>query len=422
MGVSIRSIKIGSFFLVAAIAVASSLGGCNSTADCAPSDPFCSPELFALYAELLPTTTTPGPTTITKYKSKYLFLRGGDNLLSLSLDPATGSITADNGIILGAANMAGVVTHPSGTHAIVYHSGSADPTYHNMAYDYSIGTSGALTPLGGGILTQGGAVSADFFSPEDDFNTGVLYLDDGSSGTFGLTLFDWTPGSLAYHSGGVIGTTAIDTRGTFTKDGLTLYLSRNTNVAVETYHRQSTTDSFSLAGTTTDFANGGESLIVSSQGTDLYFSDESDNSLEHFRIETVGTLPVHTASYGPYGLGNLCGNALVITPDDNYIYTMSTASKELYGLKRDQTTGSLTSISGLPLGTINGVDDLEIDPEGKFLYLLGDDAAGNAQIQIFNVNSDGTLSTRTDSPYNLSNYASGRIELVTESYTETSSD
>lgn len=407
------------FFALAALVASIAVSGCDESGSCAPSDPFCNPEMFAVYTNLLPTTTTL-PAETTKYKAKFIYLHDGTNIYSYSVDSSTGAIVANNGIALGTVNMNGIVSHPGGTHAVVYHHFySTDPNISKHAIEYSIGTGGALTAAGGSVATDGPS-SAEFWSATGSKDSGILYLDDGNATTYGVPMYDWTPGSLTARAESPLGPSVADTTGEFNTAGTAFFALDMASDNLHVYRRASTNDPFSESSVVSLTFPDSSDPSLSPEETDVYFST-SEHYLYHFHMDTPQSNPVQVSVLGPLGSGNNIANDPRITPDGKYLYVPISASDQIYGYTREVSSGSLSPLPGMPLGTINGVRSVKMDPGGKFMYLLGDNSTGSYAIQIYTIGSDGSITEQSGSPYILSHSIMGDMDLVTEPFTTTES-
>jgi 6-phosphogluconolactonase len=96
-------------------------------------------------------------------------------------------------------------------------------------------------------------------------------------------------------------------------------------------------------------------------------------------------------------------DAMVVV-SEKYLY-LSSNVPDLYAFSINATSGALTAISGSPYAVMG--DSLVADPNGKFLF-----AAETAGIHVFTINSNGSLTEITGSPF--SNSGMLATQLVTD--------
>ncbi len=166
------------------------------------------------------------------------------------------------------------------------------------------------------------------------------------------------------------------------------------------------------------------SLAFDATGTHLYVSNQQDNSISAFTLDTAtGELSELLAS--PYGIAH--GNhpaqiATAVTTSGNFLYVSETGSSSVEVFAIDPGTGALTEgLTGSPFGTDQHPFALVINPAGTILYTVALPSGTSTRlISAFTVNADGTLTGNVNNPQPIpaKNYIafdpSGKFLLVTE--------
>lgn len=266
-------------------------------------------------------------------------------------------------------------------------------------YAYTIDqTSGALTPVSGSPYADGTAPAAVSLAPNGKF---AFSASDSGTKIHAFTI-DQTSGALTEVSGSPF---------------------------------------------STGFVTGSSfpDIAVDSQSAHLYLASSGDAKVAGFAIDaTSGALTALAGS--PYAAGTNAGGIPAFSPDGKYLYVVNQNSSggSVSGYAIDQTSGVLTALAGSPFAagstpywitfTSNGqfayvsnfggsnisvysvsagvltamptpvpVDgnpqDLTIDPAGTHLFVPVSSGSSNGAVDVFTINSDGTLTKVTGSPY-----------------------
>jgi 6-phosphogluconolactonase len=168
-----------------------------------------------------------------------------------------------------------------------------------------------------------------------------------------------------------------------------------------------------LAGSAAGTVSSGNitevSVLCASAGRFAYITDEQGSQIFGFTIDaSSGALTPMTTS--PFAAPTFPGSA-VPDPSSRFLYATSSVSIDgpgaILAYSINQSTGALTAIQGyqFPLTTAGGlvsVEQLTIDPSGKFLFAgIQDPGIGpNLAVAIFTINhTDGTLTPVSGSPF-----------------------
>ena len=266
-------------------------------------------------------------------------------------------------------------------------------------YAYTINqTSGALTPVSGSPYADGTAPAAVSLAPNGKF---AFSASDSGTKVHAFTI-DQTSGALTEVSGSPFST------------------------------------GFTIGSSFPDIA-------VDSQSAHLYLASAGDAKVAGFAINaTTGALA--TLAGSPYAAGTNAGGIPAFSPDGKYLYVVDQNSSggSVSGYSIDPTSGVLTALAGSPFAagstpywiafTPNGqfayvsnfsgnnisvytvsagvltamptpvpVDggpqDLTIDSAGTHLFVPVSSGSSNGGVDVFTINSDGTLTKVTGSPY-----------------------
>jgi 6-phosphogluconolactonase (cycloisomerase 2 family) len=115
---------------------------------------------------------------------------------------------------------------------------------------------------------------------------------------------------------------------------------------------------------------------------------------------TTGGLTALSGS--PFG-GNISPFYAASDPAGRFLYAVDPNSQNIYGFAINSATGALTPVPGSPFITNAALPEQPlVDPTGKFLYVsnldsCGDDCTG--AVSAFKINTDGSLTEITGSPY-----------------------
>lgn len=100
---------------------------------------------------------------------------------------------------------------------------------------------------------------------------------------------------------------------------------------------------------------------------------------------------------GSVGLASTSADALVMTPNDQYVYVaLGTGGVET--LSFNSSTGALAAVNSVlaPKQNLDADLAVAVSPDGKYLYVT---ETGINAVRVFSIASDGTLSEISGSPY-----------------------
>jgi formylglycine-generating enzyme required for sulfatase activity len=134
-------------------------------------------------------------------------------------------------------------------------------------------------------------------------------------------------------------------------------------------------------------------LAVSPVADRLYVAASGSSSVAGFDIGVDGDLTALTGS--PF-TGLLAGGKLAFHPSGDLLYVSSADNGLVYGFEVNPSTGALSALSGSPYAHGAGlVEDMEVDPAGGALLILGD---GGLQVHQISLTTGG-LTGPLDSVY-----------------------
>lgn len=115
----------------------------------------------------------------------------------------------------------------------------------------------------------------------------------------------------------------------------------------------------------------------SAGGVSAYLINRNDGSL------TQATGSPFTAGTAPFAIG--------VDPDGRFVYVGNNGSSNVSGFSITTATAALTPVPNASFATTANPLRLRVDPAGRFVYV----ATGGTGTDIFPINSDGSLGTRT---------------------------
>jgi 6-phosphogluconolactonase len=119
--------------------------------------------------------------------------------------------------------------------------------------------------------------------------------------------------------------------------------------------------------------------------------------LAGYSVSSTGALATLSGSPNQFATAEI--NSLAVTPGNTFLYA-GVAGIGVYGLSINGTTGVATLINSSALAQDVAPAALTVDPSGKFLLVAGL-ANGAAAVGEYAINSDGTLSVVTGSPFSI---------------------
>jgi len=326
-------------------------------------------------------STSPPPTT----KAEFLYATGQNQILSFTVDPLTGALSAPTATP-GPDTQNGITTtiaaDPAAKFLFVL-----DTT--NFAVDvFSINaTTGVLTASGSPFPAKGLFIPSSLAT---DSTGSYLYVAGGSAvGAFGINR---ATGALT----AIAGSPFADDKGPFgvvaDPSGAFIYAGNVGGVPPAT-----------ISGFAIDSSSGALTPVPGSPfptpigffpfgfalhplGKFLYA--DIGTGIEGWVIDSAGALTTIVPG-SPFGVGS---TSVTIDPTGKFLY--APAKGGVYGLNIDANSGALIPLSGSPFQVI-AFDQLIIDPSGQFMYSpLGPFISG------VNIDpSTGVLTTMSGSPF-----------------------
>lgn len=340
--------------------------------------------------------------------SDHLYVAGStDHSLEVySRNTSTGALTFvetqtdGSGAVDGLNGINYVEVSPDGRH--VYTTAAGDSALAVFSRDLS---TGALTFVEQQVhsgtpnqsLTGANAVR---ISPDGQ----TVYAISGPTNALNVFSRDLTTGGLTFvelHQDAVSGVDGMAGANdlVIAPDGGSLYVTGFSDNAVSIFLRDRSTGTLTFAGTETNqpppgvprFMAGPHGLDISPDGTFLYVTAQTDNSVTAFsRNPTTGLLSHLNSDVvdGSNGANGLAGSTFVhVHPFGNILTAMGTGDNGFVLIQRDQETGTL-SLSSVNLDGVNGIsgvgggDFIKFTPDGTQLIGVG---TASSTIGIFDV-------------------------------------
>ena len=124
----------------------------------------------------------------------------------------------------------------------------------------------------------------------------------------------------------------------------------------------------------------------------------SASGVQEFRIDPpTGVLTnIGFFEIQPSRTNSLVGMAA--TPATNFVYVGDWLGKLINILKADANSGQLSKLSTFSVPDLQGYPEMITDPSGKFLF-VSDTGPGTSKIYVFNIGTDGSLTSVSGSPF-----------------------
>jgi 6-phosphogluconolactonase len=119
--------------------------------------------------------------------------------------------------------------------------------------------------------------------------------------------------------------------------------------------------------------------------------------LAGYSVSSTGALATLSGSPNQFATAEI--SSLAVTPGNTFLYA-GVSGIGVYGLSINASTGVATLINSSALAQDVAPSALTVDPSGKFLLVAGL-ANGAAAVGEYAINSDGTLSVVTGSPFSI---------------------
>jgi 6-phosphogluconolactonase (cycloisomerase 2 family) len=354
--------------------------------------------------------------TVTRLAGTGLVLQdnGGDNLTVA----ASGTFTFKTSLATGTAYAVTVATQPS------------SPT------QYCVVTNGSGTTASSNI-TNVTVMCAEF-----------AYVANNTDGTIDGYTIDPTSGALTAVAGNPYPDGTAPAAVSLSPNGMFAFSASSNGKQIYAFTIDQTSGQLNpVAGSpfSTGFATGSTypDIAVDAQSAHLYLASAGDGEVAGFAIDpTSGALTPLAGS--PYPAGTGAGAIPAFSPDGNYLYVMDQTANTVSAYSIDPTSGALTALAGGAVPTGATPDWIAFTPDGKYAYVANSgadsisaysvssgaltplatptfvtdelpqdltiDASGThlyapvangstaGAVDVFPINADGTLGTRTSTP------------------------
>jgi 6-phosphogluconolactonase len=307
----------------------------------------------------------------------------------------------------------GIVANPAAT--FLY----TDDVNNGGIDGFSIGASGALTPVAGSPFPMPSGWSVLFvdslaIDPAGKF----LYAPDSASNVIAGFTLNGSTGAVTPISGSPFAAGQGPQQVVVHSSGRFLYASDGNDPqgSISAFTIDASTGALTpISGSPFPIAlgNGSDGLLTDPSGKFLYATVPLSNCIAAFTIDgTTGALtPVPGSPFTP----DLAGTfpiiySIALTPSGKYLYALGAENARLYAFAVDASSGALTSIAGSPFNIEIGTyfSGLEVDPSGKFLYI------GTETGSIFTMNVDETTGALSPDA-GQANYAYGPTSTIIKS-------
>ena len=354
----------------------------------------------------------------------HLYVAGSDDdaVAVLARDHATGLLAfvglVRDGIggVTGLRVPTGVAVSPDGAH--VYATSREDAAV--VVFGRDAGT-GMLAPVAVVRDGVGGVDGLDHASSvavsPDGTSVYVTGAHDDAVAAFARDPGTGALGFLGVAREGVGGVTGIarPTAVVVSPDGASVYVAGGTDDAVAAFARDPGTGV--LAFVAAYHGDGGQgidrpqSLVVTSDGLDLYVAGHDDDGVVAFRRDPMdGTLAFAGITRASGVLGGLRGAfGVAATPDGGYVFGAGENDHTVATLRRDAASGALRFVEvqrdgRLGVDGLRGAGAVAVSPDGAHLYAVGheDDA-----VAAFAVDRCGNGQTGADEQCDDANVAAG---------------
>lgn len=316
-----------------------------------------------------------------------------DAIVTFSRDENTGMLNYLDMVEDGSANdgLNGVkhlTVSPDGNH--VYAAGFWDASLTIFERDVNTGLLTYLGRMKDGLFGTNGlsGVSKVIVSPDGMFVYSAAHLENG----IGVFSRNTSNGMLNYETAyfdGVLGVDGIE--GVLdlkiSADGQYLYAAGSEEASLAVFHRNITTGELTFverlkdgeAGL--DGLDGISAIILSPDGQFLYTASEDDNAVNLFAINQMDGTLFFEAIYQDVSTGGLLegllgATDLQISPDGSYLYVAAFEANAVSVFNRDNLTGTLEQLSIAVDGMentngIEGASSINLSSNGKHIYATG---------------------------------------------------
>ena len=340
---------------------------------------------------------------------KFVYVTGDRYVSAYSINASTGALTSLGPVRNRTASQSIAMT--KGTAAVVYTPKAAYVANSGdvSVSQYTIGTSGALTPMATPTVAAGSSPR----SVTVDLLGRFAYVANFSSDNVSAYTIDPVTRALSPVNGSPFAAGTSPTAVTIDSSGRFLYVSNYGwpgSGTVSAYAIDATSGALTtIAGSPFAAGAGSSSIDADPTGRFVYVTNLLDDTLSAFSIDsTSGILsrldadPV-TAGIQDLSVTNARPVSIAADPTGRFVYVATACGTSwVFGINVYGLLTRVDSASGGPCGAGgNTPDTLALDPAGRYLYMNAEDpATGGNQITARTIDaSAGTLSAVTGSPF-----------------------
>jgi len=291
----------------------------------------------------------------------YVGLPQSNSVGAFRINNGSGKFTSIVGSPFLAGNSPGpVIVAPS--KSFLYVANRTDDTISLFKIDGDIGSLKEITPrVNTGVAPNSMVMDADgkflFVGNETSHSISVYSIDSGS-------------GALKEVKGSPFLTPPNPVSLAVTPSGSFLYIVNSNLQLVFGYAVGSDGSLQSVPGSQFAVGEGAFAIAVDPGGKFVYVANSAEDTVSIFSIASTGALNPITDSPFPTGTTPL---AIVLSTSGQYLYLANHGSNNVTAYSIDSTSGTPTAVSGSPFSATTQAVSLAADPNGKVLYVLGQD-------------------------------------------------
>ncbi len=345
-----------------------------------------------------PRSVTVDPTGKYAYVTNY----GSCTVLVYTIDPASGALTAAGTIAARSGPMS--ISIAAGSSAVKYTPKAAYVANagSNSVSQYTIGTSGALTPMTLATVATGTSPHSVIVDPSGKF----AYVANYNSNNVSAYTIDPVTRALTPAGGSPFAAGTSPTAVSIDPSGRFVYVSNYgwpSFGSVSAYTVNALTGALTaIAGSPFGAGNGSSSLDVDPSGRFVYVTNLLNDTITAFSIDpATGAL----ASIQGLSVTNARPVSIAADPTGRFVYA-ATACGTTWVFGINTATGLLTRADadpgGLCFGAPSAPDALALDPAGRYLYMTPFDVMNQVSAQAIDT-SAGTLTAVAGSPFSTGN-------------------
>jgi len=326
------------------------------------------------------------------YVPKYAYVvnGGGDNLNQYSI--GSGGALSPIGALPIATGQGPASVAVDPTNSFAYVANQSDGT----VSAYTIGSNGALTQVGTAITA--GSSSSGTISVTVDPSARFVYAANNASGDVAQYSINGD-GSLTailpnVTSGSAPFCIAVDPLGRFA------YVANQSGASVAAFNISPTTGALTIIGTSNEATgNSPVSVDVDPTGQFVYVANEDDATVSTFTIDTTSDTTMGSISGGTTISTGVAGTAnphsVAVDPVANFLYVANDGTNDVWTFSI-ASNGALTLVGtgGILTGTATAPRSVAVDPSGTYVY-AANSAGAPGSVTPFTIGSTGALTIGT---------------------------